>query len=68
MCGGTVSQREDDTEEAIERRLETYEREMLPIVQYYRRARRLIVDDGVGPGAEGQARRRGGGLEGRPSG
>lgn len=56
VCGGTVSQREDDTEEAIERRLETYEREMLPIVQYYRRARRLIVVDGVGPGAEVQAR------------
>lgn len=56
VCGGTVSQREDDTEKAIERRLELYEREMLPIVQYYRRARRLVVVNGVGTGDEVQDR------------
>ncbi len=51
-CGGHVIQREDDTEAAIERRLELYEREMLPIVQHYRRQRRLVVVDGVGTGDE----------------
>jgi adenylate kinase len=55
-CGGKVIQREDDTEEAIERRLELYEREMLPIVQHYRRQRRLVVVDGVGTGDEVAAR------------
>jgi adenylate kinase len=55
-CGGKVIQREDDTEEAIERRLELYEREMLPIVQHYRRQRRLVVVDGVGSGDEVAAR------------
>ncbi|HZJ28016.1 MAG TPA: nucleoside monophosphate kinase [Acidimicrobiia bacterium] len=55
-CGGKVSQREDDTEAAIERRLELYEREMLPIIQYYRRARRLLVVKGVGTGDEVYAR------------
>jgi adenylate kinase len=55
-CGGKVVQREDDTEAAIERRLELYEREMLPIVQHYRRQRRLVVVDGVGTGDEVAAR------------
>lgn len=55
-CGGKVIQREDDTEEAIERRLELYEREMLPIVQHYRRQRRLVVVDGVGTGDDVAAR------------
>jgi adenylate kinase len=55
-CGGKVIQRDDDTEEAIERRLELYEREMLPIVQHYRRQRRLVVVDGVGTGDEVAAR------------
>jgi adenylate kinase len=55
-CGGKVVQREDDTEDAIERRLELYEREMLPIVQHYRRQRRLVVVDGVGSGDEVAAR------------
>ena len=35
-CGGDVVQRDDDTEEAIERRLELYERETVPIIDYYR--------------------------------
>jgi adenylate kinase len=55
-CGGKVVQREDDTEAAIMRRLELYEREMLPIVQYYRRQRRLVVVDGVGSGDDVHAR------------
>jgi adenylate kinase len=34
-CGGEVVQREDDTEEAITRRLELYERETGPLMDYY---------------------------------
>ena len=55
-CGGKVAQREDDTEAAIERRLELYERELLPIVQHYRRQHRLVVVDGVGAGDDVAAR------------
>ena len=35
-CGGHVVQRDDDTEEAIDRRLELYEQETVPIIDYYR--------------------------------
>jgi adenylate kinase len=52
VCGGKVVQRDDDTENAILRRLELYERETLPIIQFYRRQQRLVVVDGKGPGAE----------------
>ncbi len=34
-CGGELVQREDETEEAISRRLETYETKTAPLVQYY---------------------------------
>src|SRR5262245_27686022 len=33
-CGGHVRQRDDDTEEAVERRLELYERETMPIIDF----------------------------------
>jgi adenylate kinase len=51
-CGGQVRQRDDDTEEAVERRLELYERETLPIVDYYRALGLLATVDGVGEGDE----------------
>jgi len=51
-CGGTVRQRDDDTEEAVERRLELYERETRPIVDYYRALGLLTTVDGVGEGDE----------------
>ena len=35
-CGGQVVQRDDDTEEAIDRRLELYEEQTVPIIDYYR--------------------------------
>ena len=35
-AAGTSRQRDDDTDEAVERRLELYERETVPIVEYYR--------------------------------
>jgi adenylate kinase len=51
-CGGRVVQRDDDTPEAIDRRLELYERETVPIIDYYRDRGLLVVVDGVGTGDE----------------
>jgi adenylate kinase len=50
--GGNVVQREDDTEEAVLRRLELYETETAPIVDHFRRQAKLAVVDGVGEGDE----------------
>ena len=49
VCGGAVIQREDDTEEAIGRRLELYERQTAPLLDFYRRASALTVVNGTGP-------------------
>ena len=35
VCGGEVVQRDDDTEAAIRRRLELYERETAPLIDWY---------------------------------
>ena len=51
-CGGPVRQRDDDTEEAVERRLELYEIETVPIVEHYRARGLLTTVDGVGEGDE----------------
>jgi adenylate kinase len=50
VCGGDVVQRDDDTEEAISRRLELYEEETVPVLDYYRNRWKLAVVDGVGSG------------------
>jgi len=49
VCGGEVVQREDDTEEAISRRLELYERATAPLVEHYERNGILAQVDGTGP-------------------
>lgn len=49
-CGGKVVQREDDTEEAVQRRLELYEEVTVPIIDFYKRLGKLVVVDGVGEG------------------
>jgi len=51
-CSGRVVQRDDDSEEAIDRRLELYDRETVPIIDYYRERGKLHVVDGVGDGDE----------------
>jgi adenylate kinase len=51
-CGGRVVQREDDTEEAVQRRLELYEEVTVPIIDFYRGLGKLVVVDGVGEGDE----------------
>ena len=49
-CGGRVVQRADDTEESVARRLELYEQETVPIVEFYKGLGKLVVVDGVGSG------------------
>jgi len=55
-CGGTVVQREDDTEAAIARRLELYEAETAPLSDFYRQLGLLVSVDGVGTTDEVSAR------------
>jgi adenylate kinase len=52
VCGGRVVQRDDDTEEAVMRRLELYEKETVPIIDYYRKLGKLAVVDGTGDSDE----------------
>ena len=47
-CGGDVIQRQDDTEEAIKRRLDIYEAETSPLIQWYQERDLLMVVDGDG--------------------
>jgi adenylate kinase len=55
-CGGRVVQRADDTEESVARRLELYEQQTVPIVDFYKGLGKLVVVDGVGTGDEVFAR------------
>ncbi len=48
VCGGEVVQRADDTEEAIRRRLELYERQTAPLIDWYERRGQLAHVNGVG--------------------
>lgn len=50
VCGGNVVQRDDDTEAAVTRRLELYEQETVPLIEFYRRLGKLVVVDGEGDG------------------
>jgi adenylate kinase len=56
VCGGEVVQRDDDTEEAVATRLEVYDRQTVPIIDFYARLGKLVVVDGVGSGDEVQER------------
>jgi adenylate kinase len=48
VCGGEVVQREDDTEEAISRRLELYERQTAPLIAWYEERAQLAKVSGNG--------------------
>jgi adenylate kinase len=48
VCGGDVVQRDDDTEDAVLRRLELWELQTLPLIQFYRRRGTLAHVDGTG--------------------
>jgi len=48
VCGGEVVQREDDTEEAISRRLELYEVQTAPLIEWYAARNQLETVAGTG--------------------
>jgi adenylate kinase len=56
VCGGDVVQRDDDTEAAVANRLEVYDRQTVPIIDFYEKLGKLVVVDGVGDGHEVQER------------
>ncbi len=45
-CGGELHQREDDSEEVVRERLEVYEQETKPLIEYYQEKGKLIKVDG----------------------
>lgn len=48
VCGGDVVLRDDDTPEAVNRRLDLYESQTAPLIEFYGSVGRLVVIDGVG--------------------
>jgi adenylate kinase len=52
VCGATLTQRSDDTPEAVERRLSIYYEQTAPVLDYYRAAGLLLDVDGDRPIAE----------------
>lgn len=48
VCGGDVVLRDDDTPDAVNRRLDLYESQTAPLKEYYGRTGRLTVVNGVG--------------------
>lgn len=48
VCGGEVVQRDDDTEDAIRRRLELYEKETAPLIEWYEGRGLLATVDALG--------------------
>ncbi|HEV7886462.1 MAG TPA: adenylate kinase [Acidimicrobiales bacterium] len=48
VCGGEVVQREDDTEDAIKRRLVLYEEQTEPLISWYLERDKLVSIDGMG--------------------
>ena len=55
-CGGEVVQRADDTPEAIQKRLDLYERETTPLIAWYEERDLLQAVDGLGAADEVTAR------------
>ena len=47
VCGGDVMHRDDDTPEAIAHRLDLYEEQTSPLIEFYQRDNRLAIVDGV---------------------
>jgi adenylate kinase len=56
VCGGEVVQRADDTPEAIDRRLEVYERDTVPAIDVFAARDLLVTIDGLGRPDEVSAR------------
>jgi adenylate kinase len=47
--GGPLVQREDDRPETVSKRLEVYDRQTRPLVEYYRKAGKLVQVDALAP-------------------
>ena len=47
-CGGELYQREDDSEQTVQHRLDVYSASTKPLLEYYSRAGVLSQIDGVG--------------------
>jgi adenylate kinase len=48
VCGGEVVQRPDDTESAIRRRLDLYEEQTAPLIEWFERKGKLVEVEGMG--------------------
>ena len=48
-CGGSLYQRDDDREDVIARRLEVYNEQTAPIIDFYRREGLLVTIPAMGP-------------------
>lgn len=49
ICGGELFQRADDTVETVENRIEVYNEQTMPLVDYYKRADNIVTIDGALP-------------------
>ena len=47
QCGGEVYQRDDDKPEPVRRRLEVYQQQTKPLIEYYRETGRLVPINGM---------------------
>ena len=56
VCGGNVVHREDDTPEAVRKRLDLYAKETAPLIDFYETQALLTAVDGIGPADEVTAR------------
>lgn len=45
-CGGKLYQREDDNEETVKSRLNVYSKQTAPLIDYYKKAGKLVTVDG----------------------
>lgn len=49
FCGGELIQRTDDTVETVENRIEVYNSQTMPLVDYYKKAGNIVTIDGALP-------------------
>ena len=47
LCGSDVVQRKDDTEETVKERLDVYERQTQPLIDFYKERELLSTVDGT---------------------
>ncbi len=47
QCGGEIYQRDDDKPEPVRRRLDVYQQQTQPLIEYYRKTNRLVPIDGM---------------------